>query len=618
MNDYNSIEEIFNLIDSNHYDEHEYHNISALFQKYRDQTQKKDKKDQVELAQWNMFFLDFVIRENSLSPMFSDILDGKSVSEYPSLKLFDDRTYSHLKERFNKTENKYLKAKYGHLLWLSPHKHFDYAKEAVDNYFHIISEIETEERKTEKTLGLKLILYIKNLYLLCKQTNYRYHEAKNLLLKFMSDTTLKPKTSWRLLLDIGKIIKEDRKEFKPLTTFNLENRMWNFADQLINVKDFWPGIDILNLGKSFVDDNEKKKWYIKLGEVYEVLMKMNASELAALEMCQRAIYNYDLAKDFKKVEDLKKKSIELTKTLPLGSVKTGIDLSETLKKMEEEAIRMSEELSPEEIIHLLSSDKNILPKKTDMEKAAGDMIKNSPFLYFMDSTFHDNRGNLVKNITQDDKSYHFMLDNYRLQLYNLCIPFIHWIIYYSVANQKITAEFLIKLFSEHSWFGQDIQRHVFKRSISYNWLEAIMPSIHDYLEKLKYLENYNFHTNYIMCVDSLTLKVEGLIRDLLNIQGITTFKQRRDKKKIITSEKDLVDLLWDKKVIELFDEDDLLFLRFLMVEKTGYNLRNDVAHALLLPQQYNVELMHLLFLAILKIGKFNTTIRENEKDLENE
>lgn len=616
MSEFNTIEEIFTLIDSKDYRENEYHDISAIFQNYRDKSQKEGKKDQVELAQWNMAFLNFVIKENSLRPIFSEVIDGKTVSEYPSLKMFNDKIYSCLKERFNRTENKYLKVRYGHLLWLSPQKHFDYAREAIDNYFHIISELETKEKEVEKSLGLEFILYIKNLYYLSKQIDYRYDEAQKLLLSFMADITYKSRTSWRLILDIGRIIKEDRKEFKSLISFSVEERIWSFAEQLIIEKEIWSAIDILKLGESYVTDNaQKKKWNIKLGQAHEILINLNASELAALDTCHKAIHYFELGKDFNKAEELKKRSTELTKTLPLNPIKTGIDLSETLRKLEEEAKRISEEFTPDEIIYYLSSDESILPQRSKLEISAQETIKNHPILYFIDSTFHDNRGHVVKNITRDDKAYHFLLQNYKMQLYNLSIPFIHWVMYYSVANQKITTEFLIKFFNEHSWFGQDIQRHVFGRSITYNWLEAIMSALHDYLERLRYLENYDYHTNYIMCVDSLTLKVEGLIRDFLNIQGVTTFKQRTNKGKLITQEKDLSELLWEEKVKELFDEDDLLFLRFLLIEKTGYNLRHEIAHALLLPQQYNVELMHLLFLAILKIGEFN--IEKSEETIEN-
>lgn len=56
---------------------------------------------------------------------------------------------------------------------------------------------------------------------------------------------------------------------------------------------------------------------------------------------------------------------------------------------------------------------------------------------------------------------------------------------------------------------------------------------------------------------------------------------------------------------KLFDEDDLLFFRFLLVEKAGYNLRHKVAHSLMFFQEYDVDSMHLLILALLRLGKYD-------------
>jgi hypothetical protein len=64
-------------------------------------------------------------------------------------------------------------------------------------------------------------------------------------------------------------------------------------------------------------------------------------------------------------------------------------------------------------------------------------------------------------------------------------------------------------------------------------------------------------------------------------------------------------LLHVEKLKELFDEDDLLFFRFVLVEKGGYNLRHNIAHSLIIFQQYQIHFMELLLLILLRIGKFN-------------
>ena len=63
--------------------------------------------------------------------------------------------------------------------------------------------------------------------------------------------------------------------------------------------------------------------------------------------------------------------------------------------------------------------------------------------------------------------------------------------------------------------------------------------------------------------------------------------------------------LYEEGVKKLFDEDDLLFLRYLLIEKAGLNLRNKVAHSLMAIHDYNAGSMHLVMLALLRLAKYN-------------
>ena len=66
-------------------------------------------------------------------------------------------------------------------------------------------------------------------------------------------------------------------------------------------------------------------------------------------------------------------------------------------------------------------------------------------------------------------------------------------------------------------------------------------------------------------------------------------------------------LLREDAIKKLFDEEDLLFFRFLLIEKCGYNLRHQIAHSLMSFQEYNCDYMHLVILALLRLGKYDFT-----------
>ncbi|MBU2493320.1 MAG: DUF4209 domain-containing protein [Bacteroidetes bacterium] len=610
MNDFKTLDDIYNIIDDPKFETDDFSKISSMFQKCRDSYQKEGNESEAMLSQRNMEFVDFNITENKLHPMISDtIKDGLIIPGYPSLDQFDVQAYQLLKLRLQQTKNKYLKIQYGHLLWLTYQREFIYAKEAIENYLNLIPFFILESNNQTLHSDMAIVHYIKNLYYISKQTKYRFYDAQEIVLQFFRHNFQLP-AEYRIKLEIGNLLSQERKVFKNKVDFSIADIFWTTYKKLFNEKELWPSLDILFLGVRFMSAPDIiKVWNREIAAVYEELMNINISEMAALDFCQKAIKYYDLAEDYKKIQELKNKEQKLKENLPLGELKLGLDFTEERRSFEKEAKKISE-LPFIEIIRLLTFDKSILPTKEFCEKAAEENIKQQPMHYLIDAYYYDQKGNTSKKVSHDEKLYQFMLDNYRIQLNHLHIPFIHWIIYYSVANGKINTSNLINHFVENSWFGKDLEQRVFSKSVSYNWLEAVMPAINDYITKLKYTENNKFyHVSYIMCIDSLTLKIEGLLRDFLQIQGISTTKQKNNREEIITEEKDLNELLYEDKVTELFDEDDLLFLRYLLVEKTGFNLRNGVAHSLLLPQQYSVEFMHLLFLAVLKIGSFNVTLR---------
>lgn len=616
MKEYNSLEEIFAEIDQPNYEIDELTEISDLFRQFRDKALQQNHHDEANLAQTNCELLDFNITENKLHPTYSGYSKDQVVIEYPSLTKFDEKTYQHLIRRYEVTQNPFLKLRYAHLLWLTPQRHKKYADTAIENYFVIIPKIHQQVLNSQANISLKLTHLLKNLYYLSKQVKHRFNDSSKLLYSYIKKMHFTLVNEHRIKLEIGNLVLSEKKYFRNLIKTKIENKFYELHKLLLKEREYWPAIDLLVLGERFVEKSEDKvKWLNKIGSIYEILIKINASELAAISFCQKAIHFYQLSGNKNKVAQLGLTNKKLTEKLPMNSIPSGIDLSDTLNSIENEAKRISSSFTFEEIIQFLATDKFILPTKSDMEKAANDMKQKSVFLTLIDSTFHDSRGNVVKNFGREDKDKEFLIRNYMLQLTNLKLPFIHWLIYYSTINDKINTGALVNMFQNNTWFGKDLERRVFNQKITYNWLDVIMPSIHDYLYHLRYLENgYNYVPNYVTSIDSLTLKIEGLLRDFLSIQEVPTTRLIKGKNGLITEELDINDFLYHKKIKELFNEDDLLFLRILLIEKTGINLRNEVAHSLLLPQQYSVEFMHLLFIALLKIGLFTVTIKTDRTE----
>jgi len=84
--------------------------IGNLFQKLRDLKHKENKPDEVEKAQWEIDFFNFVLKNNEIKPTFTETNAKGEVVEYPSLNSFDDKTYEYLIERLNSTHNPLLRS----------------------------------------------------------------------------------------------------------------------------------------------------------------------------------------------------------------------------------------------------------------------------------------------------------------------------------------------------------------------------------------------------------------------------------------------------------------------------------------------------------------------------
>ena len=388
MIEYNSIQEIFSTIDLPSYKFDELSEISDLFRQFRDTALAQNHKEEADLSQINCEFLDFNIIENKLHPIFSDYSKKDVVAEYPSLTKFDKKVYEHLIKRCEITQNPILKLHYSHLLWLTPQKHKKYAETAIENYFKIIPKIHQQVLDSQANIILKLTHHLKNLYYLSKQVKYRFNDSSKLLYNYLKKTHFTSANEYRIKLEIGHLVLNERKHFKNLIKTKIENKFYELHKKLLNENEPWPAIEMLVLGEKFVEKGiGKVKWFNKIGSIYELLIKMNSSELAAIDFCQKAIHFYKLSGNDKKVTQLEKTNKKLTEKLSMNGVPLRIDLSKTLESIEKDAKKIATEFSFEEIIIFLATDKFILPTKTDMEKAANDMMQTSVFLIFSKFSF---------------------------------------------------------------------------------------------------------------------------------------------------------------------------------------------------------------------------------------
>jgi len=119
-------------------------------------------------------------------------------------------------------------------------------------------------------------------------------------------------------------------------------------------------------------------------------------------------------------------------------------------------------------------------------------------------------------------------------------------------------------------------------------------------------------TDWRLPVDILSIRFEGILRDMVGDYGGCVTKVGRDNS---ISQALLDDLLREPCLLQIFRKEDIEFFEYVFTAK-GYNIRNYVAHAFYIPQDYGMIEATLVFLCILRLTMFSPkskTITANMK-----
>ncbi|MBB3895014.1 DUF4209 domain-containing protein [Bacteroides pyogenes] len=101
------------------------------------------------------------------------------------------------------------------------------------------------------------------------------------------------------------------------------------------------------------------------------------------------------------------------------------------------------------------------------------------------------------------------------------------------------------------------------------------------------------------CIDFLTPKFESIIRMIAQKLGIPiTEVFDNGTSQLKTLEK----ILQEEKIKDIFNDDDLFLFKHTFI-KEGMNIRNNVAHGLLMPVDYTAGKAMLVFLSVLRLSK---------------
>lgn len=542
--------------------------------------------------------LKYSMRAGKLIPLVT-YPDGTS---YPDIKTLTDEDIKYLSSYLSISNNQYIRAKINHFLFIKAKckNKINFAHDAIDSYFCLINHLIESEENT----WFELSQLYNNLIDLVFKVNYKIEDAKEFSIKVIKTSKKYVLVRDALCFLIEKVKKKKFKKSVLNGFINIcKSNIKNSKDNINWVESF------VNLGReiSKIQNGNVQQWDLLLAKAYENEMikaqKINNNGIVSAHWCEKSIAFYKKSKNKLKAEKLFKKYNELCKTIQYTEIDSEpIDLTNIINDLKS---GIDKSCDSDILNGLIFS---FIPKFVDNKNSA---IKNRDLALssLFSPTYNDQYGQVVGYADTENENLKYELWNSYNISFELNSILLQHYIKYSLETNKLNAEILIN-YLKTTWLGKTLRKQLTGDNVlKYQWLEHIEQPIISYFDKLqKYIIDNNFRLTFINEVDSLTLKIEGILRDVIEFAQIKNFQVRKlvkDKNdRQISNWKTINELLWDPLIFKILKDDDIWFMRYFLTDYL--DVRNNIAHCLALSpyQDQYYKSFEWLLIILLRLSKY--------------
>lgn len=529
--------------------------------------------------------------------LLSNVQLTNSKGKITQLPIFLKPDIKYLQNRLDQTSNIWLKSRYAHLLWQET-KHLKYAEIAIEYYIKTIDKNKSKEY-TEIVNLLSAILF------LAKNTKKKINEAKQLSIELIDFLP-----TWQKAYLINAILENNIFYKKELLLF---------ADKIISwVETSDPSYYFNNKYILEIAINLFNKLQRPLYEIYDALacnedfiinqhpndkdfIKFTATGTKAkyLKKARQKQFSEDVFKEYNRL----KQKVELGKFSFILDEKHTEIFNQYLNMISEAILK----LPSESVLAFFSINEDILVDPKLNESNSKVTVKKSIQNLFTISVFDINSN--FKMLTEKDKLDREIIKNYAILHTIQCYSLFLKVFINGILSGKLNYYKVYDYLEKHTWYGTKFKRNIAIKEIDKDttWLTMLAPGIHNLLTQfeLSILLNTNKINNFILSIDSLTLKFEGALRDFIKLSGGNTTKEKNDE----IEEQLLEELLENSKTKEFFTEKDIELFKFTFTKK-GKNLRNIVAHSFMEYSDYSLETAFLIFFCIIRLGKYTFVVKK--------
>ena len=554
-----------------------------------------------DIIRREIIFLEFNLVDGKLNGRYSSInREDNKEQEYPSTEQLDNEDLTYLQSRCNRCNSKILKIRYNQILYNSIYKDYKHARDAIDNYISLYNTTITAEDDISESIILS------NCYPLSKIINHRKLEVIDLILIKLSKAGKVIDIDLLLLLESL----SDQPKLEKEIIISSEAVVKSFFNHSIQKPDIYLGERLLPTAVKFAQRQGKnlKSVHTNMGKVCEAFgdfrKPSDDTGMIPLSMYNKAMRFYKLAGNKTQLKSVTLKFTEQKRRLRLGKLQIPINrrIQESIDNWIDDSVMNLFKYSTNEICDYLSYGSGIIPLLNKLNDSGRDTFVSEKIFTRIELDINQNIKETLGNYELDFSEDSIRLYNLDLSLFTL--PYLEKLLTTGVSVGKLTYKSLTEYLMQFSWIGQNLEETNAGGEIRvYNWLVTLSPGLHSLFNEVRVgiLTKKSYQPNYQLAIDSLVLKFEGMLRDLLKRSGIETTKSYRDG----TREMNTEDLLREGsvKLTDYFNDNEIYLFHYLYT-KHGANLRNNIAHCYLKQAtNYSLGYALLVFFSILRLGK---------------
>ena len=569
-------------------------NITQKLIKIRNETenQKLIKTSQIEID-----CLEFYLEEGKLEPTYKIISADGTERKIPNLDLFDKDYYTYIQKRIENTSNKHLKSRYCMVI-VEGKRDNKYAQKLININLSIIKEL--EEKLSKENIDT-LLEYILNTYIIATKFKYGKEKIEEVILNIVKNPSYNNTEFYNLKLNLIEFMLKEKKKFKVKYDLKeLNSLCWELLKDLENKKIYYSILYLSGLGikiENKLKDNHND-WKMITARTYENMALEHENKLAKQCLLLKSMNLYKEIKNKNKIEELTEIYDNVKEANNPNKVSIKI---EGLNKIFKELNNRANEISSDNyliIINELMHNYNILVGRHENFEEFVENNHRRSILFYIQNMVFDKRGNILKKYKTNNEKKEFLLNfnYYTFFISEICSFYLNQLLILSISKGNLTAQNILEFIENETWLGN-------KKGgkLSFDYLSILSKIINKYfLEINAKLKHSDRNPQFDLPMSTLVLKIEGIIRDMCKSLDISTTHIKNGE----SEEKNLNLLLKEDKLKEFIGKDDIFYLKYLLIDKKGKNLRNEIAHSLLPPQSYNINNMNLVLLALFRLIKY--------------